>query len=45
MKNIQTILAATLILTVAACIDQTQEKAESISSETSIPKMKMTKIK
>jgi len=42
MKNIQTILAATLILTVAACIDQTQEKAESISSETSIPKMKMT---
>lgn len=42
MKNTQTILVAILILTMAACTNQTKEKAESVSNETSIPKMKMT---
>jgi len=42
MKSTQNILAATLILAMAACTAQTKEKAESVSNETSIPKMKMT---
>jgi len=42
MKNIQNILAATLILAMAACTAPTKEKAESVSKTMAPPKMKMT---